>query len=339
VISNRGSQRQEVWVKDNPNSEFVVGVDLGGTKILAGVVDSSGEVRARSKKRTRPERGTEQVLERLARCVREAIDEAGIPYDQIRSVGVGAPGALDPVSGVIAEAPNLGWRNFALKQSLEGVLELPAVVENDVNAGTWGEFRLGAGVGTKNLVGIFVGTGIGGGLVLEGRLYRGSKGKAGEIGHVKIAPKGPPCGCGQEGCFESLASRLAIQREYGIAAKRGKKSSVLRAVEGDISRIRSGIIAEGYESGDKLTRSILKKTALRLAEGVAAVAALLNPEMIVLGGGLMEALPDEFFESVLDKIERRTFQPSLDGLRVERAMLGDDAVLLGAACIAREWQA
>lgn len=321
-----------------PDTAFVIGVDLGGTKILAGVVDASGEVRSRSKKRTRAEKGTERVIERVLRCVRESADEAGISFDQIRCVGVGAPGALDPVSGVIAEAPNLGWRDFPLRQALEDSLGLRVVVENDVNAGTWGEFRLGAGIGTQNLVGVFVGTGIGGGLILGGRLFRGSTGKAGEIGHIKIAPEGPVCGCGQEGCFESLASRLAIQREFEIAAKKGKKSSVLRAVGGDASKIRSGLIAEGYESGDKLTRSILRRTAARLAEGVAAAVALLNPEMVVLGGGLIEALSAEFFESVLDEVEKRTFQPSLDGLRVERAVLGDDAVILGAACIAREAQ-
>jgi glucokinase len=209
-------------------------------------------------------------------------------------------------------------------------------VENDVNAGTWGEYRLGAGVGVRHLVGIFVGTGIGGGLVLDGRLYRGSRGKAGEIGHIKIAPDGPKCGCGQVGCFEALAGRLAIQSMFGNAGKKEKDSSVLRAVDGDVSKIRSGVIAEGYTSGDKLTRKILDRVIPRLAEGVAGAAALLNPEMIVLGGGLIEALPNEFFQDLLDAIAGRTFEPSLEDLQIKRAVLGDDAVLLGAACIARE---
>lgn len=320
----------------NRQSDFVAGVDLGGTKILAGVVDATGEVLGRCKKRTRPEKASEQVIERVARCVREAIAEAGVAANRIACVGVGAPGALDPETGVIAEAPNLGWKDIPFRKMLEKLVGLPVVLENDVNAGTWGEYRLGAGVGARNVVGIFVGTGIGGGIVIDGRLFRGSKGKAGEIGHVKIADRGPKCGCGQEGCLESLAGRLAVQREYEQAAKDGKKSSVLRAIKGDATAIRSALIAEGYTSGDKLTRAILKTTAQRLGAGVAAVAALLNPEIVVLGGGLIEALPVEFFDWVVVAAQRRTFTPVFKDLELKRALLGDDAVLLGAACVARE---
>jgi len=259
-----------------------------------------------------------------------------VPRERIKAVGVGAPGALDSGTGVIAEAPNLGWRNIPLKRLLEEAIGLPVVIENDVNAGTWGEYRLGAGVGSRDLVGIFVGTGIGGGLILNGELYRGSKGKAGEIGHIKIDPEGPMCGCGQRGCLESLASRLAVQREYEIAAKKGKESTVFESAGGKASSIRSRAIAKGYESGDKVTVGILKRAAGRLADGVAAAAALLNPEMVVLGGGLIEALPEDFFEAVVKEVRRRTFEPSLADMRVSRALLGDDAVLLGAASIARE---
>jgi glucokinase len=323
-------------VTRKPGSEFVIGVDLGGTKILAGVVDSTGGILNRAKRKTRAERGVEAVIERIGRTVRKAAEKAELGFDRVERLGIGAPGALDAATGVVAEAPNLDWKDVPLKELLEKDLGIPVTVENDVNAGTWGEYRLGAGVGVRDLVGIFVGTGIGGGLVLDGRLYRGSRGKAGEIGHIKIASEGPKCGCGQVGCFESLAGRLAIQGMFEDAAKKGRESSVLRAVDGDTSKIRSGAIAEGYTSGDKLTRKILEKVIPRLAEGVAGAAALLNPEMVVLGGGLIEALPDEFFQDLLDAIGRHTFEPSLEGLQIKRAVLGDDAVLLGAASLARE---
>jgi glucokinase len=323
-------------VGNESGSEFVIGVDLGGTKILAGVIDPTGGVLSRAKKKTRSERGVEAVIDRIARTVRRAVEKAELDFDRVERLGIGAPGALDAATGVVAEAPNLDWKDVPLKKLLEKHLGIPVTVENDVNAGTWGEYRLGAGVGVRDLVGIFVGTGIGGGLVLDGRLYRGSQGKAGEIGHIKIASSGPRCGCGQVGCFEALAGRLAIQRMFKEAGKKGKESSVLRAVEGDVSKIRSGAIAEGYTSGDKLTGKILDEVILRLADGIAGAVALLNPEMIVLGGGVIEALPDEFFEDLLDKVGRRAFEPSLEGLQIKRAVLGDDAVLLGAACIARE---
>jgi len=316
--------------------ELVIGVDLGGTKILAGVVDSTGEVRSRAKRKTRADRGVSAVIERIAATARKAAEKADVDMDQVGRVGIGAPGALDTSTGVVAEAPNLDWKDVPLRDHLEKELGIPVVLENDVNAGTWGEYRLGAGVGVKHLVGVFVGTGIGGGLVLDGRLYRGSHGKAGEIGHIKIASEGPKCGCGQVGCFESLAGRLAIQRMYREAADKGKSSSVLRAVEGNVAKIRSGAIAEGYTSGDKVTRKIMDDVAPRLAEGIAGAVALLNPEMVILGGGLIEAMPDEYFEKLLIAIGKRTFAPSLEGLQVKPAMLGDDAVLLGAACIARE---
>lgn len=330
------TRRRKADVGETPREQYVVGVDLGGTKILAGVVGPTGEVCSRSKRKTRADKGADAVVERIVRCVLGSIEEAEVPRERIKAVGVGAPGALDSGTGVIAEAPNLGWRNIPLKRLLEEAIGLPVVIENDVNAGTWGEYRLGAGVGSRDLVGIFVGTGIGGGLILNGELYRGSKGKAGEIGHIKIDPEGPMCGCGQRGCLESLASRLAVQREYEIAAKKGKESTVFESAGGKASSIRSRAIAKGYESGDKVTVGILKRAAGRLADGVAAAAALLNPEMVVLGGGLIEALPEDFFEAVVKEVRRRTFEPSLADMRVSRALLGDDAVLLGAASIARE---
>jgi glucokinase len=314
----------------------VVGVDLGGTKALAAVVSPSGEILCRVKAKTPVGQGNEGVLATVAACVRDAMAESKIARSAIRAVGIGVPGPLDPETGVVKVAPNLGWKDVPVKTILEKELGLPVFVENDVNAGTVAEHRLGAGVGVKDMIGIFVGTGIGGGLIFGGHLYHGFGKVAGEVGHMIIKVNGPRCGCGNRGCFEAMASRTAIVRDLINAVAKGRKTVLTKMVGDDLRQVGSGMLAEAYRSGDKLTVRIIRRAARCCGVAVASLLNLLNPEMVVLGGGVVEALGADYVNRVIKVASKRTFDVTLEGVRIVPAQLGDDAVFLGAACLARD---
>jgi glucokinase len=297
--------------KDKP----VVGMDLGGTKILAGVVDVKGKIIGQAKRPTKPEIGAESVVERMAKTVRDAVGAAGLQLDDIAAVCSCAPGTIDAPQGVVRFAPNLhNWENVPLAKLLSDALGIPAFVENDVNLGTLGEHVLGAGQGVEALVGIFVGTGIGGGLILNGRLWGGWRGGAGEVGHTVVLAEGPVCGCGSRGCAEALASRTAIERD-----------------------IWAGIKAEAYERGDPLVREVIARAQFYLGVLIANVVNILDPEMVIIGGGVTEALGNQY----LDPIRPVAYQYFINkrgaqDVKIVAAELGDNAALLGAAVYARQ---
>jgi glucokinase len=318
-------------------SEYVVGVDLGGTKALAAVVAANGEILGRVKTKTPVEEGSAGVLAAVAKGVNDAIVASRVARSSIRAVGIGVPGPLDPATGVVTVAPNLGWKNVAVKALLEKELELAVFVENDVNAGTVGEHRLGAGVGVSDLIGVFVGTGIGGGLIFDGRLYHGFGKVAGEVGHIIIDVNGPRCGCGNRGCFEAMASRTAIVRYLANAVAKGRRTILTKMVpDGDLQQLGSSALAEAYRAGDALTVKMVKRTARYCGIAVASLLNLLNPEMVVLGGGVVEALGADYVNRVIKAARKRTFDAALKDVKIVPAKLGDDAVLLGAASLARE---
>jgi len=318
-------------------SDYVVGVDLGGTKTLAGVVAGSGKILQQVKAKTPAEEGYHRVLENVATCVEGAIAQSKIERAQIAAVGIGVPGPVDPETGIVKAAPNLGWKKVPAKAILEKHLGLRVFAENDVNAGTVAEHRLGAGVGVRDLIGVFVGTGIGGGLIFGGQLYHGFGKVAGEVGHIILERKGPRCGCGNRGCFEALASRTAIVRDLAMAIEKGRKTVLTKAVrDGDFHQIGSRELADAFRRGDKLTVQMIKRAARYCGIGVASLLNLLNPEMVVLGGGVVEAFGAEYVRLVTRAAKKRTFAGTWAGVRIVPAKLGDDAVLLGAACLARE---
>jgi glucokinase len=318
-------------------SGYVVGVDLGGTKTLAAVVASNGEILCRVKAKTPVEQGPPGVLAAVATCVKDAIAESKVSRSSVIGVGIGVPGPLDPVTGVVKIAPNLGWKDVPVKALLEKDVKLDVFVENDVNAGTVAEHRLGAGAGVNDLIGIFVGTGIGGGLIFGGRLHHGFGKVAGEIGHMIIEVNGPRCGCGNRGCFEAMASRTAIVRDLANAVAKGRKTVLTKmAGNGDLRQIGSSALADAYRRGDKLAVKIIKRAARYCGIAVASLLNLLNPEMVVLGGGVVEALGADYVNRVAKAAAKRTFDVTLEGVRIVPARLGDDAVFLGAACLARE---
>lgn len=317
-------------------STNVIGVDMGGTKILSAVIDAEGNILGTAKVPTKADRGPSVVIDRIADSIRKAINKSGVATSSIQAVGIGAPGPLDPATGVVIFAPNLRWKNVRLKEELEARVGFPTFVDNDVNVGTLGEHVFGAGQGFQNVVGIFVGTGIGGGIILQGELFHGASKTAGEIGHIIVKAGGPRCGCGTRGCLEAIASRTAMTKQFQKAIKKGQKSVLSELTGGDLSAIRSGVLAKAIRLNDKLTLKVIKKTTKYLGVGIGSIVNFLNPEMIVLGGGVVEALDDTFLNDIRAAAEKYALPNTLSGVQIVPAKLGDNAGILGAAALARQ---
>ncbi len=315
----------------------VIGVDMGGTKILSAVIDAEGNILGTAKVSTKAGRGAIAVIDRIANCIQRAVDKSGVDAASIQAVGIGAPGPLDPATGVVIFAPNLGWRDVPLKTELEARTGFPTFVDNDVNVGTLGEHVFGAGRGIQSVVGIFVGTGIGGGIILQGELFHGASKTAGEIGHIIVKAGGPRCGCGTRGCLEAIASRTAMTKQFRKAIlKKGKKSVLSELTGGDLSAIRSGVLAKAVRLNDALTLKVLKKVTKYLGIGIGSIVNFLNPEMIVLGGGVVEALDDTFLDGIRAATKKYSLPNTLEGVQIVRAELGDNSGILGAAALARQ---
>ncbi len=316
--------------------KYVLGLDLGGTKVIAAVLDRENKIISRARAKTRAWRDDEKVFQTILNTGRRAIERAGIPYDQIEAAGIGSPGPIDPRSGFIIESANLGFRNFPLGQRLAEEFRCRVIVDNDVNAGIWGEFKMGAARGASNALGLFWGTGIGGGLIIDGRLYHGSSKNAGEIGHIIIQADGPRCGCGRRGCLESLASRQAMTRDLRKALRRGKKSSLADLIEGKNESVPSNALRRAYEAKDELAVKTVDRAAHYIGIGLGSLINVLGPEVVVLGGGMIEAFGQSLIDRI-DKVARKTaFEFAIKDVRMVKAALGDDAGMIGAALLARE---
>jgi glucokinase len=317
------------------NKEYVIGVDLGGTKILAGVFDSHLACLGRAKMSTKSQRGAKAVVERVARCVLDAIDECDLETKEIHGIGIGAPGACDPETGRVIFAPNLVWEDFPLKKELEKHLDLPVFVENDCNIQTLGVFEKELKSKPRSMVGIFLGTGIGAGLIMDGKLFSGLNRTAGEIGHMVLQVGGPKCGCGNRGCFEALASRTAIFRKVHEAIKDGQKTILTDLVGADLEDLRSGDLRKAIRRGDKVVEKIIEEAAEYTGIAVANLINLLNPEVIVLGGGLMDALEDEMLAIIIETAHDNAMQGTDKGIEIIASKLADDAGITGGAVLAR----
>lgn len=320
---------------DDPK-DFLIGVDLGGTKILAGVFDAKFDLKGTTKLSTKADRGVEAVIDRIARCVNDAVDECDLGLKQVRGIGIGAPGAVDTDSGRVIFAPNLpGWKDIPLKKELEKRLSVPVFVGNDCNVCTLGTFDREYKAKPKNLVGIFIGTGIGGGLVVDGKLYAGHNLTAGEIGHMVIEVNGPKCGCGNRGCLEALASRTAIFRKIQSAVKDGQKTLLTDMLGPNLADMRSGDLRKAIRKGDKFVEKVVEEAAEYAGIGVANLINILNPEIVVVGGGVLEALENEFMPALLKAAKEHVMPGTMSGIEIEASKLGDHAGITGAAVLAR----
>lgn len=331
---HQDSSDQQEWLRP----AFMLGIDLGGTKILAAVVDHEGRIIGSAKRKTHPERGVDEVIDRIAKTARDAVAEAHLEMSQIWAVGIGAPGVADYSAGVIEFAPNLeNWVNVALGPCLHNLLDVPVFVENDVNAGTYGETAVGAARGYRSVLGIFPGTGIGGGIIIDGRLLRGAHNAGAEVGHMVVMIDGPLCGCGRRGCIEALASRTAIERDIIGEIRAGGSSVISELVDLDATgQITSGVLKTALDRHDALVSNILERAAYHLGIFTASLVNALDPECIVYGGGLIEACGDFLLPIISDTMYRFLIRPvEPEKLPVLPAALGDNAVLLGAAMLAR----
>src|SRR6266850_7406253 len=316
-------------------AEYILGVDLGGTKIYAGVFDMSLKSVGTSRVSTKPQRGPDEVIERIARCVKDAVDECDLKFDQVKAVGIGAPGAVDTETGRVIFAPNLGWKDVPIKKNLEKLLGVPVCVENDANICTIGVHHAEFKGKPRDLVGIFIGTGIGGGLILDGQLHSGFNKTAGELGHMVIDVDGPKCGCGNNGCFEALASRTAIFRKIHAAIKEGQKTILTEMLGPDLNDLRSGDLRKAIRRGDKVVERIVAEAAEYTGIAVGNLINLLNPEVVVLGGGVIEALEDEMIGVITKTATESSLSGTAKGISIVASKLADEAGITGGAVLAR----
>ena len=318
----------------NPPRTHWLGFDLGGTKMMAVVFDGDFRGVASARAKTQGAEGAAKVLERIRSTILEALGKAGLGLSDLAGIGVGCPGPLDLDRGVILHAPNLGWHDVPLKETLEKKFKCPTVIANDVDAGTYGEYRFGAARGARCALGVFPGTGIGGACIYEGRILRGRTGSCMEIGHVRVQAEGRLCGCGQRGCLESVASRLAISAEAAAAVYRGEAPALRDLAGTDLADIKSGTLAKAIKAGDKAVETIVRNAARQLGSAVASVVNLLAPDVVVLGGGLVEALPEIVLGEVRKAVCGQAMKAFTKDLKIVAAELGDDATALGAAALA-----
>ncbi|NIN70289.1 MAG: ROK family protein [Anaerolineae bacterium] len=311
-----------------------LGIDLGGTKIITAIVDGRGRIVARDYRETEAQDGPTAVLGQMTEAASSVIAESGVNSAGITGVGIAAPGPIDAHSGVVTAPPNLpGWKDVPLKQLIKDRLGLPTALENDANAAALAEHRFGAGRGTKHMIYVTASTGIGGGFILDGRLYAGATGSAAEIGHMTILPNGPFCGCGNRGCLEALASGRAIAGEARELVHGGARTRIADLAHGDPDRISAKLVAQAAAEGDAEAGRILDQAMSYLGIGMANLVNLFNPELLVIGGGLTK-MGERLFGPVRSIIDQRAFPANAHAVRVIPAELGDDVGVLGAAAVA-----
>lgn len=333
--NQRGEPRQTM--AEATPKQLYVGVDLGGTKILAGVFTNALKLVATAKASTKSDRGPKVVIERIARVIRDAVDEADLDLKHIKAVGIGAPGSINSEEGRVIFSPNMpGWEDVNLRRDLEKEIGVPVFVENDCNVCTLGVHFAELGGKPRHVVGIFLGTGIGSGLILNGSLFSGFNRTAGEIGHMVLEVGGPKCGCGNKGCFEALASRTAIFRRIENSVKDGEKTVLTDMLGDSLDDLRSGDLRKAIKKGDKLVEKVIEDAAEYTGIAVGNIINLINPEYIVLGGGVIDALEDEMMSIIVETAKDYAMPGTFKGVEIVASKLGDHAGITGAAVLARE---
>jgi len=308
-------------------AEVAIGIDLGGTNIKAGAVSPQGDVVVRRRLPTRADGGPDMVADRIAEAARACMEALEGTAAAVLGVGVGSPGTIRFQQGVVTFAPNLpGFHDVPLRDMVAERMGLPCVLENDANAAAVAEQWVGAGQGADSLVMLTLGTGIGGGIVLEGRVWHGTSGAAGEIGHMSINPDGPACGCGNRGCIEAYASATAIVRRMDEAIEAGAATSLA----GRTGNFTSRDVYEAAVAGDAAARENVETTGRYLGVAVSNLIHILNPMVVVLSGGV-SAARDMLVAPLRDEVDRRTMAGSREGVQIRIAELGEEAGFIGAA--------
>lgn len=319
----------------SPESRLYLGVDIGGTKMQASLVRESGEILCREKITTPRTGGPEQVVPAIEKVIADAIKKGGVKIDDMAAIGIAVPGVVDPDRGLVVVAPNMRLTGVSLGAHLKSRFKIPIVLGNDGNFGALGECWLGSARKSESALYICVGTGIGSGLVMGGKLWRGDRESAGEIGHLIMQIDGPKCGCGNHGCLESLASRTAIERDIREGVASGRSSAITELAGGDLSVIRSGAIRKALEMEDELVTETVRRASQVLGYACLNVRHLIDPEAIVLGGGVIEACSDYIVPIIENIVGQDPLAGARDGGKILLSALGDDAVALGAVAAAR----
>lgn len=314
------------------NDGLYLGIDLGGTNIQAGLIGPDHKLLATDRVKTKADGGKDVVLQRIAKVVDSVLEKASVKIEQVDGLGIGAPGAVNYKKGIVINAVNLRWKDYPLGKELQKTLGLRVVVDNDVNVGTWGEYIAGAGKDHDELLGIFVGTGIGGGLVLNGDLYHGHHLTAGEIGHTLIKAD---AGLGRN-TLENVASRTNIVNQLRQLILSNHESLISELTGGDLDSVRSKILAEAFKKGDELTRIVIGQAAHYIGASIANSVTLLSLPCVVVGGGLTEALQSDWIELIRDEFDKYVFPPELSKCKIVASKLGDDAGIIGAALLAKQ---
>lgn len=309
-----------------------LGVDLGGTKVNVVLVDASGRLLCSHKSlihsSKEPKRVIQDLLTGIDVCLNKTSQEA-------KAIGIGVAAQVDP-NGVVCASPNLGWRNFSLKKELEKKLDLPVLVTNDVRAATWGEWRYGSGRGVDNLAVLFVGTGVGGGVITGGQVLSGCSNSGGELGHITLVYDGQKCRCPNRGCLEAYVGGWAIaQRSLETVRKAPEQGQELVSLAGCIENITAVTVAQAYHEADPLATQLVEQTGRYLAAGVVSIVNAFNPCMVVLGGGVIEGIP-ELIQIVKEVVPTMALEAAVNKLKIVKAALGGNAGAIGAATLAQE---
>ena len=316
---------------DKNEQRLWLGFDLGGTKMLAQVYDDEFKPLGKARKKTKATSDVEAGIDRICGLIYEALEDAKVSPKQLAGIGIGCPGPVDMDHGIVCDPPNLAWQDVHVKELLEDRFPCPVAVLNDVDAGVYGEYRFGAGKKARCVLGIFSGTGIGGGCVYQDQILTGKRHSCMEIGHIQVTPRGPMCGCGRRGCLEALASRLAIASNAARCVYRGEAPKLKEIAGTDLANIRSGAISQAVKAGDVAIERLVQEASRHLGIAVASIVHLLAPDVVVLGGGLVESLPDMICKIVQEEARKRVMPAFTDEFRVVVAALGDDAGVMGAA--------
>jgi len=320
-----------------PNKDaLILGIDLGGTKILTSVINPKGEMLSRDHSVTPAAEGPEGVIRAILASAGRALEGASIATDRVSAVGVGAPGLTDTQAGILFISPNLpGWENVPLRDIIQERLKKKAFLINDGNAAALGEHYFGAAKGVTHFIYVTISTGIGGGIVIDGKILNGSKGMAGEIGHMTISEEGPTCQCGNRGCWEALASGTALAKVARKRIETGADTTILGFADGKIENVTAQNVQSAAEKGDPVANDLILQTAYYFGVGLANLVNIFNPEMIVIGGGLSN-MGDRLLKPAYEVVEKRAFNRAYRTVRFVRAALGRNSGVLGAAAFAFE---
>ena len=315
-------------------SKYSICLDIGGTKVLGAIFDETEKIVFRLKKKTKPKEGSQNVEDTIISVVDELLSGYGITIDDVKAIAAGAPGVINQDTGVILFSPNLPWANYEIKRIIEERFHIPFFIGNDVNTGVYGEWKYGAARGLTHVVGLFIGTGMGGGLILDGKLYMGYNFKGAELGHMILNAEGPRCNCGQRGCLESFSSKLGMTDYIRQQIQRGRSSLMESAITDGV--FKSKAMKAAFEADDDVMLEAIDRACHYLAIASGSLVNIFSPEMIVFGGGVMEALGDAFLEKIVDQVDLYCMPSIRTSVKFAKAELNDDSILYGALALIDE---